>query len=126
MIDSTTFYLALHFTNLTGRAVRITSDSVNLSTVLSKYYEFIDVFNKAKVEILASYCLYDLQTKLENGKKPSIGTIYSLSIAEQEALKEFINENLNMRFIQLISFSHRVLVLFVKKKDNYLYLCINF
>ena len=86
----------------------------------------MDVFSKAKVEILVFHHSYNLQIKLENGEKPLIRTIYSLSTVEQEMLKEFIYKNLNMRFIQSISFSHRTLVLFVKKKDRSLHLCINF
>jgi len=67
-----------------------------------------------------------LQIKLENEEKPSIRTIYFLSAVEQEALKDFIYENLNTGFIQLISFPYRAPVLFVKKKDGFLHLCINF
>lgn len=60
MIGSTTFYLTLCSTNLTRRVVRITSNSVNLSTVPSEYHEFMDILNKTKVVILAPYYLYDL------------------------------------------------------------------
>ena len=60
MIGSTAFYLILHSTNFTRRVVRITSDLVNLSTILSEYHEFADIFSKAKAETLALYYLYDL------------------------------------------------------------------
>ncbi len=53
--------------HLAKRVARITSDSADLSTVPHKYYEFTNVFSKAKVEILTSYHLYDLQIKLKNG-----------------------------------------------------------
>jgi len=36
---------------------------------------------------------------LEEGTQPPVGPIYSLSVSEQETLKEFIEENLNMSFI---------------------------
>ena len=52
--------------------------------------------------------------------------LYSLSASEQEALKEFIEENLNTGFIQLTSSLHGALVLFVKKKDGSLHLCVDF
>ena len=125
MIDFTTFHLILCFTNLARKVIRITSNPVNLSIVPSKYHKFADIFSKVKVETLALYCLYNLQIKLENREKPSIETIYLLLTTEQEILKELIQENLNMGFIWLISSSHRVLVLFVKKNDS-LHLCINF
>ena len=60
MTSSTTFYLTLYSTNFTRRVVRITSDLVNLSTVLSKYHEFENIFSKAKAKTLALYYLYDL------------------------------------------------------------------
>ena len=46
--------------------------------------------------------------------------------SEQEALKEFIEENLKMGFIQPTLSSHSVLVLLIKKKDGSLHLCIDF
>ena len=47
-------------------------------------------------------------------------------ISEQEALKEFIEKNLNIGFIQPNFSLHSVPVLFVKKKDGSLCLCVNF
>jgi len=41
-------------------------------------------------------------------------------------LKEFIDENFTNRFICSTSSPHRVLVLFVKKKDRSLWLCVDF
>jgi len=71
----------------------------DLFNVPFKYYEFADVFSKTKSELLASHHPYDLQINLEEGVQPLVGPIYSLSASEQEALKEFIEENLNMSFI---------------------------
>ena len=49
-----------------------------------------------------------------------------LSKFEQEALKEFINENLTNGFIRSISSPHGAPVLFIKKKDGSLRLCVDF
>jgi len=49
-----------------------------------------------------------------------------LSKFEQEALKEFIDENLTNGFICSMSSPHRVLALFIKKKDGSLWLCVDF
>jgi len=97
----------------------------NLSNVSSKYYEFVNVFSKTKAKVLPLHCSYDLKINLEEGAQPLVGPIYSLSASEQ-ALKEFIEENLNTGFIQPISSLHGAPVLFVKKKYNSLCLCINF
>jgi len=99
MSGSTTFYLTLHSTNLIRKVVKITNNPVDLSTVPTEYYKFADIFSKAKAKTLALYYLYNLQFKLEDGEKLPIRTIYLLLTTEQEALKEFISENLNTRFI---------------------------
>ena len=99
---------------------------INLSSVPEEYYEYADVFSKSKAETLTPHRLYDLQIELEKDSHPPVETIYSLSQFEQEMLKEFINKNLTNRFIHLTLSSHRVLVLFVKKKDRSLWLCVDF
>ena len=55
-----------------------------------------------------------------------VGIIYFLSVSEQEALKKFIEENLNIGFIQPTSFPYSALVFFIKNKDRSLHLYINF
>jgi len=98
----------------------------NLSNISSKYHEFANVFSKTKAETLPPHCPYDLKINLEEGTQSPVGPIYSLSASEQEALKEFIEENLNTDFIQLTSSLHSALVLFIKKKDGSLCLCVDF
>ena len=69
------------------------------ANVPPEYYEFTDIFSKTKAEVLTSHCPYDLKINLEEGVQPLVGSIYSLLASEQETLKEFIEENLNMGFI---------------------------
>ena len=100
--------------------------NTDLSNVPSKYHEFANVFSKTKAEVLPSHCPYNLKINLEEGAQPLVGPIYSLSAFEQEALKEFIEENLNTGFIWPTSSPHGAPVLFIKKKDGSLYLCVDF
>jgi len=102
------------------------AEAPDLSNVPSKYHKFANVFSKTKAEVLAPYRYYDLKINLEEGAQPLVSPIYSFSASEQEALKKFIEKNLNMGFIQLISSSHGILVLFVKNKNSSLCLCIDF
>jgi len=102
------------------------SKKIDLSSVLEEYHKYANVFNKTKAETLTPYCPYNLRIELEKDFYPLVGTIYSLSKFKQETLKEFIDENLTNRFICSISSPHRVLVLFVKKKDGSLWLCVDF
>jgi len=122
MSGSTIFYLILYSTDLARRLARITNNLVDLFTILTEYYKFTNIFSKVKVETLASYYPYNLQIKLENRKRLPIRTIYLLSVTEQEALKEFISENLNTRFIYPTFSPYRVLVFFIKKDSS---LCLN-
>ena len=52
--------------------------------------------------------------------------IYSLSNSELGTLREFIDKHLNISFIQLSRSSHGTPILFVKKKDGSLRLCVDF
>jgi len=73
------------------------AETPDLSNVPSKYHKFANVFSKTKV--LPSHRPYDLKINLEEDAQPPVGPIYSLSASEQEALKEFIEENLTTGFI---------------------------
>jgi len=102
------------------------AETPDLSNVLSEYHEFADIFSKTEAEVLPPHHPYDLKINLKEGSQPPVGPIYSLSASEQEALKEFIEENLNTGFIQPTSSPHGAPVLFVKKKDGSLNLCVDF
>jgi len=92
------FELCLHSLNIQANSTKLV-ETPDLSNIPSEYYKFADVFSKTKAEVLPSYCLYDLKINLEEGAQPPVSPIYSLSASEQEALKEFIEKNLNMGFI---------------------------
>ena len=119
------FELCLHSSNIQANSAKLV-ETPDLSNVPSKYYEFADVFSKNKAETLPPHCPYDLKINLEEGAQPPVSPIYSLLVSEQEALKKFIEGNLNIDFIRPTSSPHGVLVLFVKKKDGSLRLCVDF
>ena len=123
--DSHNFELCLHSSDIQANSAKL-AETPDLSNVLSEYHEFVNIFSKTKAETLPSHCSYDLKINLEEGAQPPVGPIYSLSASEQEALKEFIEENLNTGFIWPTSSPHSALVLFIKKKDGSLCLCVNF
>ena len=102
------------------------AETPDLFNIPSEYYEFANIFSKTKAETLPPHCSYDLKINLKEGAQPLVGPIYSLLASKQEALKEFIEENLNMGFIWLTSSLYGALVLFVKKKDGSLCLYIDF
>jgi len=118
------FFLQFHST-IQAKSTTI-SEKINLSAIPEEYHKYADVFSKSKAETLALHRPYNLRIDLEKDSHPLVGTIYSLSKFKQEVLKEFIDKNLTNRFIRSMSSSHGVPVLFVKKKDGSLQLCVDF
>ena len=92
------FELCLHSSDIQANSAKL-AEAPDLSNVPSEYHKFADIFSKTKAETLPPHCSYDLKINLEEGAQPPVGPIYSLSASEQEALKEFIEENLNMGFV---------------------------
>ena len=64
--------------------------------------------------------------KLEEGKQPPFGPIYSLGFVELETLKTYIKTNLGNSFICLSKFPTGVSILFDRKPDQSLRLCIDY
>ena len=119
------FKLCLCSSDIQANSAKL-AEASDLSNVPSKYHEFANIFSKTKAETLPPHRSYDLKINLEEGAQPLVGPIYFLSVSEQEVLKEFIEENLNISFIWPISSPHGAPVLFVKKKDSSLCLCVDF
>ena len=90
------------------------------------YHEFANVFSKAKASVLAPHRDFDLKIDLEEGATLPPRRLYSLSPIELEALRTFIDENLRFGFIRPTSSPHAAPVLFVKKKDGSLRLCVDY
>jgi len=98
----------------------------DLSSVPKAYHNFADTFSKAKASVLAPHREYNLRIELEEGVPLPPSRLYSLSPVELETLRGFINKNLCFGFIRPTSSSHAAPVLFIKKKDGSLRLCINY
>ena len=74
--------------------------TLDLSAIPPEYHNYADVFSKAKASELPPHRKYDLKIDLEEVTLPPLGTIYSLSLVELEALRTFIDENLCTGFIR--------------------------
>ncbi|KAL1942409.1 hypothetical protein VTO73DRAFT_6011 [Trametes versicolor] len=108
-----------------ARACKIPG-SENLSGIPEEYHEFADVFSKSQADILPEHRPYDLKITLEDGGVPPLGPIYSLSKLELDTLCEYIDENLRSGFIHPSNSPCGAPVLFVKKKDGSLRLCVDY
>ena len=125
LLGSSNFELCLHSSDIQANSTKL-AEAPDLSNIPSEYHKFTDIFSKTKAEVLASHHPYNFKINLEEGAQPPVGPIYSLSASEQETLKKFIEENLNTGFIQPTSSLYGTLVLFIKKKDGSLCLCVDF
>jgi hypothetical protein len=91
-----------------------------------KYATFADVFSKEKADILPEHRKYDCPIDLKEGGQPPFGPIYNLTQPELKALKEYIDENLAKGFILHSKSPAGAPILFVKKKDGSLRLCVDY
>jgi transposase InsO family protein len=92
----------------------------------SCYSDFADVFSKARADTLPPHRDYDHAIDLEPGNTLPLGPIYRLSEVELRALREFLDEYLAKGFIRPSKSPGGAPVLFVKKKDGSLRLCVDY
>lgn len=69
----------------------------NLQHVPSVYHEFTDVFDKRKADKLPPHRSYDCPIELLPGSEIPFGCIFPLSKTELEALRSYIDENLEKK-----------------------------
>ena len=85
---ATSFTLYIHAEDAKLHSA-VTSPPVNtpnMAGVPAAYHDFANVFSKAKATTLAPHHKYNLHINLEEGASPLLGTVYSLSQTELEAL----------------------------------------
>jgi hypothetical protein len=111
---------------LRAASADVESPPSDLSFVPPKYHEYTKVFNDAKANTLAPHRPYDLRIELDEDKPIAPSPIYSLSAVKQKALQEFIDKNVNSGFIRQSASFHGAPILFVKKKDGSLRLCVDY
>jgi len=97
----------------------------NLPTITDEYGDFADVFSESSAEQLPPHRPYDHRIEV-TGDLPPIGPIYSMSSAEQEELKGYIDEHLRKGFIRPSQSPIGSPVLFVKKKTGKVRLCVDY
>ena len=72
------------------------------------------------------HCEFDHEIHLENEKAPPHSHIYLLSGTELSLLHEFVDDMLGKGSIQSLQLPAGTPVLFAKKKDSTLQLCVDF
>jgi len=100
-----------------------TDDGVRIP---SQYRDFVEVFSKTKAETLPPHRPVDHAIDLEPGYKLPYGRIYNPSEFELKTVKAYIETNLANGFIQRSSSAAAAPILFGKKKDGGLRLCVDY
>jgi len=94
--------------------------------ILIQYQDYKGIFEKKNVDTLLEYQPYDCAIDLEERAQHPFEPIYNLSQNELLALQKYIDKNLEKRFIQHSKSLDGALILFVKKKDGSLHMCVDY
>jgi hypothetical protein len=98
----------------------------DLSTISPEYHEFARLFSTTEAEKLPPPRSYDHIIPLEPGSTPPFGSIYSISPAELESLREYYEAKLRSGFIHHSQSPYGAPILFIKKSDDTLYLYMDY
>ncbi len=100
---------------------------INPATILpSEYHEYLDVFSKKAADTLPPHRSYDHTISIEPGKSPPFGPLIGMSQDELKVLKKYLKEHLFKGFIHASSSPAAAPVLFVKKPEGELRLCVDY
>ncbi|KAG5720928.1 hypothetical protein E4T56_gene850 [Termitomyces sp. T112] len=91
-----------------------------------EYHEFADMFSEGSAKELPPHHSYDHKIDFKDGASPPFGKIYNMSEIKLRAPKEYLNNMLGKGFICPLISTASALVLFAKKKDRLLQLCMNY
>ena len=110
------------------KGVRFIKGRNNESSILipKEYLNYAEVFDEKNCEVLPPHREYDCEIKLKENSNLFYGPLYPLTEEEREELKKYLKENLKKGFIRKSSSPAGAPILFVKKKDGSLRLCVDY
>ena len=92
-----------------------------------KYSNYNNIFSaEYVVELPENTKINEHAIKLEEGKQPLFGPIYSLEQVELKTFKTYIKTNLANGFIRLFKSPARAFILFDRKTDENLHLYVDY
>jgi hypothetical protein len=118
------FSLSLHDINQALNSKKSTKIDIN-AIVPKEYHQYLPLFSEAIANSLPPRRYYDRRISLKEGFSPPFGPLYSLSHVELEELKRWSEESLSKGFIRASSLASSP-ILFVKKSDGSLPLCVDY
>ena len=106
-----------------GNALMLVMEPPRIPT---EYQAFTKVFSKKKVNELPAHRTHNHAIDLEGTGDPPFGPLYNLSGNKLKVLWDYLADNLAKGFIQALTSPLGAPILFVKKKDGTLRLCVNY
>jgi hypothetical protein len=106
--------------SVTGKAME------RMDHVPKAFHDYRDVFSDDPKDAIPPHRPFDHRIPLEPDSAPPFGPIYKLSPAEMEVLHDYIQNALATGAIQPSESSAGAPILFVKKKDGSLRLCVDY
>lgn len=98
----------------------------NSNGLPKEYLEYTDVFSEESATHLPKHQPWDHEIPLEKDTKPKFGPIYSLSEVELGSLRDYIERNLATGYIRPSQSPAGHPIIFVKKSDGTLRLCVDY
>ncbi len=101
------------------------SDRVS-NEISSQYFAFQDIFSEVEAHKFFEHDFHDHVIEILSNRDFLFDSIYNLSTTELKILKNYIDEYMKKNFItKFVSFA-KVFILFVKKTNDKLRLCVNY
>ncbi|KAH0604494.1 uncharacterized protein H6S33_006871, partial [Morchella sextelata] len=114
-----------HHTVVVSAVEKSTTDVKQL--VPKEFHHRLPMFKEYDASVLPPHRpSHDIEIILEEGKRPPYGPIYGLSQTELKALRKYLDENLPKGFIRASKSPAGAPILFVKKSDGTLRLCVDY
>ena len=92
----------------------------------AQYADYADVFDKQRADVLPEHSQHNLAIETEDNKMLHFGPMYDHSRLELNVLREYINDMLAKGFICPSKSPSRAPVLFTKKSNGGLRMCVDF
>ena len=105
---------------------QLSLDEAKEAQIPPEYAEYEDVFSKEKSSVLAEHGSHDLAIELQPGTQPPHQPLYNLSEVELQYLRKYLAEYLQRGWIRRSRSPAGAPILFAKKKDGTLRLCVDY
>ncbi|GAA5958537.1 hypothetical protein JCM8115_002497 [Rhodotorula mucilaginosa] len=97
-----------------------------LAAIPPSLQDLAPVFSKQSADSLPPHRSFDIKIELKDGAVPPFGPLYTLSLAEIETLHKWIEDSLAKGHIRPSESPAASPILFVKKKDGSMRLCVDY